>query len=68
MAFKHQTNSYRTRDGIRYKCFEDVCDTSKGDLRWQAQEMVRGFKDQRRKAFFQKGDGYYRVFVTDECF
>lgn len=65
MTFKHQTQSYRNRNGIRYECFEDVCDASKGDLRWQAREMVRGFKDSGRKAFFEKGDGYYRVFAED---
>jgi hypothetical protein len=67
MPFKHQAQSYRNRNGIRYECAEDVCDGSKGDLRWQAQEMVRGFKDQSRKAFFEKGDGYYRVFVEADA-
>ena len=63
MTFKHQTESYRNRDGIRFECAEDVCDASLGNLRWQAREMVRGFRDQGRKAFFEKQDGFYRVFV-----
>lgn len=63
MPYKHQTESYRNRDGLRFECFEDVCDQAKGDLRWQAREMVRGFKDQGRAAFFEKQEGFYRVFV-----
>lgn len=63
MPYKNQTESYRTRNGQRFVCAEDICDGSKGDLRWQAQEMVRGFKEQRRAAFFEKQDDFYRVFV-----
>ena len=65
MPIKHQTESYRNRRGLRFECTEDLCDPSKGDLRWQAQEMVRGFRDQGRKAFFEKQGGFYRVFVED---
>lgn len=64
MPVKHQIDSYRNRQGVRFECFEDVCDASKGDLRWQAQELVRGFRDQGRKAFFEKQDDFYRVFVA----
>ncbi len=63
MPIKQQTESFRTRSGVRFECAEDLCDTSKGDLRWQAQEAVRGFRDQGRKAFFERNEGFYRVFV-----
>lgn len=65
MSHKHQQASYRNRNGVRYECFEDLCDESKGDLRSQAQEMVRGLRSQGRKSFFEKHDGFYRVFVED---
>ena len=63
MAFKHQDQSYRTRFGVRYECAEDICDTSKGDLQWQAHEKVRHFRLCGRQAFFEKQDGFYRIFA-----
>lgn len=63
MTHKHQDSSYRNRNGVRFECFEDLCDLSKGDLKHQAKEMVRGFRDQGRKAFYEKIDGFYRVFA-----
>lgn len=63
MPIKHQASSYRTRNGLRFENAEDICDQSKGDLRWQASEMARGFREQGRKAFIEKQDGFYRVFV-----
>ena len=28
MAFKHQTESFRNRNGLRYECDGDICDTT----------------------------------------
>jgi hypothetical protein len=65
MTFKHQTESYRTKNGKRFVCEGDVLDTNAGDLREQAQTMVKGFRAAGRAAFFEKHDGgnYYRVFA-----
>lgn len=65
MAFKHQTESFRTRDGLRYECDGDICDASLGVLRLQARSRVQELRKQGRKAFAERHtDGFYRVFAT----
>jgi hypothetical protein len=66
MSFKHQGESYRTRNGIRYECDGDILDKSLGDLRKQASDRVRELRSDGRAAFFEKHDGgsYYRVFAA----
>lgn len=58
MAYKHQMNSYRTRNGQRFECWEDVGDRS------TAMQSVANLCALGKQAFFEKGDGYYRVFVA----
>lgn len=65
MPIKHQASCYQSRKGVRFECFEDLADLSKGDLHWQAKEMLRGFRENGRQAFYEKHDGYYRVFVAE---
>lgn len=62
MPFKHQTDSFRTRNGVRYECDCDICDTSRGDLRKQAKQRVRDIRAAGSRAFFEKQEGFYRVF------
>ena len=64
MAFKHQTDSYRTRKGIRYECDGDICDTTPNG-RTIAWTRVTELRVGGRKAFFEKQDGFYRVFVAE---
>ena len=65
MPYKHQTESYRTRNGKRYEAAGDLCDASAGDLREQARELVRTFQIGGRDAFYERQDGgaFYRVFA-----
>lgn len=64
MAYKHQTQSYRTRQGIRYVCWQDVCEGEGGDLKATAKKVVAELKAQGRHAFYETHkDGYARVFV-----
>ena len=65
MPIKHQSESYRTRNGIRYVCDGDIWDSASGDLREQAIARVSELRSEGRMAFYEKhaaGD-YYRVFV-----
>ena len=66
MPIKHQTESYRNRNGVRYGCDGDICDTTNGDLRKQARARVQALRADDRQAFFEKQDGFYRVFVAEE--
>lgn len=62
MAFKHQTQSYRTRKGRRFVCWCDCCE---GDTRAAAKAVVATLKAQGRPAFYESHpDGYARVFVA----
>lgn len=62
MPFKHQTESYRTRNGKKFICEGDILDTANGDLKAQAKSLVKALKAMGRDAFYEKQDGYYRVF------
>lgn len=66
MPFKHQAQSYRNRNGVQFECMDDVCDGAKGDIKNQAKNLVLAYKMNGKKAFYEKGDGYYRVFVERE--
>ena len=64
MPIKHQTDSYRNRNGVRYECDGDICDGVMSDLRNQAQVRVKELRTSGRKAFFEVQDAcFYRVFV-----
>lgn len=65
MPIKHQTDSFRTRGSVRYECDGDICDTSQGDLRKQAAQRVKDIRANGSRAFFEKQDGFYRVFRRD---
>lgn len=62
MPFKHQTESYRTRKGVRFECDGDILDTAQGDLRIQAENRVAVLKIEGWQAFFEKQGDYFRVF------
>jgi hypothetical protein len=63
MPFKHQAESYRTRNGKKFVCEGDVLEgETMAELREQAKAMVKGFRAEGRAAFYEKQDGYYRVF------
>jgi hypothetical protein len=61
--YKHQEQSYRNRNGVRYECDGDICDTS-ATGREMAKARVNELKIGGRRAFFEKQDGFYRVFVN----
>lgn len=67
MPFKHQTESYRNRNGKKFVCEGDIMDEAAGDLRDQAKAQVKALKATGRAAFFEKQDGYYRVFAEAEA-
>ena len=64
MPFKHQDKSYRVRDGIRFICDGDILDQAQGDLKEQAKKRVAVLRQVGHKAFYEKHDGYYRLFVA----
>ncbi len=63
MPFKNQTYSYRNKGGIRYYCECDILDESLGDLKTQAKTMVETARNNGSKAFYEKIDNFYRVFL-----
>lgn len=68
MPFKHQTESYRTRDGIRYVNEGDILDERAGDLRVQAKAKAAELRAAGRPAFIERQDGdWYRVFAKAEA-
>lgn len=67
MPFKHQTESYRTRNGKRFVCDGDILDATFGDLWVQAKARVNELHEQGKRAFYERQDGgWYRVFVAAE--
>jgi hypothetical protein len=50
MTFKHQTESYRNRDGKKFVCEGDIMDEAAGDLRAQAKAQVKALKATGRAA------------------
>lgn len=63
MAFKHQMDSYRTKNGKRFLNEGDILDERAGDLREQAQQRAKEVRATGRMAFIEKQDGgWYRVF------
>ena len=60
MPFKHQTQSYRTKNGTRFTCWQDCCEN---DTSAQAKAVVAELRAQGRNAFAEKQDGFHRVFV-----
>jgi hypothetical protein len=66
MPFKHQTESYRTRKGIRYECDGDIINEADGDLKRQAIMRVAALRKSGLRAFFARQDGgWYRVFRAE---
>lgn len=64
MAFKHQTESYRNRNGVHYVCDGDILDATFGDLWVQAKARVNELRESGKRAFYERQpDGWYRVFV-----
>lgn len=64
MPIKHQGDSYRTRKGERYVCWEDVLE---GDTRENARKSVLSMRAQGVRAFAEHNDdeGYSRVFIHE---
>lgn len=63
MPFKHQSDSYRHRKGVRYLCHEDVCEEPVVE---RAKQCVAAIRAQGIRAFYESHpDGYARVFVED---
>lgn len=59
MAFKHQTESFRIKDGVLFECWMDTFD------RESAKGAVKDIRQAGRPAFFQKIDnGVWRIFVA----
>lgn len=67
MPIKHQSDSYRTRAGIKYICWRDVLDGVMSDLRTSARNDVASFRARGFKAFYEisPDKSYYRVFVEE---
>jgi hypothetical protein len=59
VPFKHQSASYRNKNGKRFECWEDA------PSREEAKAAVEGIREQGNAAFYEKQDGgaYYRVYV-----
>jgi hypothetical protein len=65
MPFKHQSRSYRNRDGIKYECYSDYCES---DHREKARGVVKSLRARGRKAFSIHQQGFSRVFrEVDSC-
>lgn len=63
MAFKHQTQSYRMRDGYKYDCYGDY------HSKEEAKEVISKAREANCAAFYEANkDGYFRVFfMTGPC-
>lgn len=67
MPFKHQENSFRTRNGIKFINDGDICDATFGALHIQAMARVTELREQGIKAFSERHpDGFYRVFKQEQ--
>lgn len=63
MPYKHQAQSYRIRDGVRFACDGDICE---GDVRQTAKLRVQELRLSGKRAFFESHpEGYCRVFVEE---
>ena len=58
MPYKHQTESYRTRRGVRFECWGDSFS------RDSAHHEVRTLRGQGYGAFVERQNGFWRIFVT----
>ena len=68
MTFKHQSDSYRTRGGVVYKCYGDYAEGSRSAQREAARRIVAAIKDAGGKAFYESHpDGYVRVFYRAQA-
>ncbi len=65
MPIKHQSDSYRNRQGERYVCWEDVLE---GDIRAGARNTVLEMRNNHFRAFAEHNDGqgYSRVFIHEK--
>lgn len=59
MPIKHQSDSFRTKNGKRFICSSDF-----GSVE-EAIEHVAALRADGFAAFREKGDGYIRVFVDE---
>lgn len=66
MPIKDQTQSYRTKEGVRYWCDHDVLEAPADiTLKQQAQIVVKELRESGGKAFYEgHQEGYYRVFAN----
>jgi hypothetical protein len=69
MAIKHQQESYRTRKGVRFQCWEDCHGTIGGkSAKQEAKEVVALIRSEGIQAFYESHpDGYARVFKQAEA-
>lgn len=62
MPFKHQAESFRTRNGKRFLNDGDICE---GDVKAAAKARVQQLRAEGFEAFSEyHPDGYCRVFTT----
>lgn len=66
MPIKHQTESFRNRNGIRYENDGDVFGLTVEEIRINAKVRVNTLRNEGRKAFYEIHDGgaYGRVFAS----
>lgn len=65
---KHQSQSYRMKDGLMYRGYKDVCEPDEldGTLQDAARRLVTELKSQGMSAFYEShSEGYVRVFAYD---
>ena len=62
MPIKHQTLSFRIREGEKYVCWEDVCED---DVRAGAKASVQKLRADGVRAFAEHHAGYSRVFIHE---
>jgi hypothetical protein len=63
MPIKHQMDSYRTRGGVRYSCWEDVLEGEHHEQVRAARAMIADLRRLGIKAVYESHDDYVRVFA-----
>jgi hypothetical protein len=66
MPIKHQAQSYRNRNGIRFENDGDVFGLTVEEIRTNAKDAVAELRKVGRKAFYEIQDGgaYARIFAA----
>ena len=61
--YKHQSDSYRNRGGVRYVGYNDCMGGVGETPKQEAQRLVKELRAAGSRAFYENHDDYYRVFA-----